>query len=62
LDRRAHSTSPETIAVIFEVWPADGRKEHYLSLAQRLRDDLQQMDWAKRGAKLGRRAHAVSNK
>src|SRR5262245_38116232 len=32
------------IAVIFEVWPADGRKGHYLSLAQRLRDDLQQMD------------------
>ena len=32
------------IAVIFEVWPADGRKEHYLDLAQRLRDDLQQMD------------------
>jgi len=32
------------IAVIFEVWPADGRKEHYLDLAQRLRDDLQGMD------------------
>jgi heme-degrading monooxygenase HmoA len=32
------------IAVIFEVWPADGRKEHYLDLAQRLRDDLEQMD------------------
>jgi heme-degrading monooxygenase HmoA len=32
------------IAVIFEVWPADGRKEHYLDLAQRLRGDLQQMD------------------
>ena len=31
-------------AVIFEVWPADGRKAHYLDLAQRLRDDLQQMD------------------
>ena len=32
------------IAVIFELWPADGRKEHYLGLAQRLRDDLEQMD------------------
>jgi heme-degrading monooxygenase HmoA len=32
------------IAVIFEVWPADGRKEHYLSLAQRLREDLHQID------------------
>jgi heme-degrading monooxygenase HmoA len=32
------------IAVIFEVWPADGRKEHYLDLAGLLRDDLQKMD------------------
>jgi heme-degrading monooxygenase HmoA len=32
------------IAVIFEVWPADGRKAHYMELAERLRSDLQQMD------------------
>jgi heme-degrading monooxygenase HmoA len=32
------------IAVIFEVWPADGRKEHYLDLAKRLREDLERMD------------------
>ena len=28
------------IAVIFEVWPADGRREHYMAHAQRLRAEL----------------------
>lgn len=28
------------IAVIFEVWPADGQKQHYLDLAAALRADL----------------------
>jgi heme-degrading monooxygenase HmoA len=32
------------IAVIFEVWPADGRKSHYLDHAARLRDALHGMD------------------
>ena len=32
------------IAVIFEVWPADGRKPDYLDLAAHLRDDLQAID------------------
>jgi heme-degrading monooxygenase HmoA len=32
------------IAVIFEVWPAEGRKGDYMELAQRLRDDLVHMD------------------
>lgn len=32
------------IAVIFEVWPAEGLKAHYLDLAQHLREDLQKMD------------------
>jgi heme-degrading monooxygenase HmoA len=32
------------IAVIFEVWPADGRKESYLDLAARLRPELEKMD------------------
>jgi heme-degrading monooxygenase HmoA len=32
------------IAVIFEVWPADGRKSHYLDHAARLRDELHQVD------------------
>jgi heme-degrading monooxygenase HmoA len=32
------------IAVIFEVWPADGRKADYLEVAARLRDDLEHMD------------------
>lgn len=32
------------IAVIFEVWPAEGRKGDYMELAQRLREDLVQMD------------------
>ena len=32
------------IAVIFEVWPADGHKARYLDLAQQLREELQQMD------------------
>lgn len=32
------------IAVIFEVWPADGRKQHYLDHAARLRSELETMD------------------
>jgi heme-degrading monooxygenase HmoA len=32
------------IAVIFEVWPASGRKEDYLSIAMSLRAELETMD------------------
>lgn len=32
------------IAVIFEVWPAQGRKDHYLAIAAALRDDLDRID------------------
>ena len=32
------------IAVIFEVWPAEGRKDDYLALAASLRDDLYRID------------------
>lgn len=32
------------IAVIFEVWPAPGRKDDYLSIAASLRADLDRMD------------------
>ena len=32
------------IAVIFEVWPASGRKEDYLSIAATLRAELEQID------------------
>jgi heme-degrading monooxygenase HmoA len=32
------------IAVIFEVWPADGRKADYLDHAARLRGDLEHTD------------------
>ncbi|MEZ5843327.1 MAG: antibiotic biosynthesis monooxygenase [Hyphomicrobiaceae bacterium] len=32
------------IAVIFEVWPADGRREQYLDLAATLRDELKTVD------------------
>jgi heme-degrading monooxygenase HmoA len=32
------------IAVIFEVWPAEGRKEHYLDLAAALKPELEKMD------------------
>lgn len=32
------------IAVIFEVRPADGRKEEYLAIAARMRPMLEQMD------------------
>src|SRR5262249_2750676 len=32
------------IAVIFEVWPADGRKSAYLDHAARLRPELEQID------------------
>ncbi|MFG1241506.1 antibiotic biosynthesis monooxygenase [Xanthobacter sp. V7C-4] len=32
------------IAIIFEVWPAEGQRETYLDLAARLRMELEQMD------------------
>ena len=32
------------IAVIFEVWPAEGRTERYLDLAAALRADLERID------------------
>jgi heme-degrading monooxygenase HmoA len=32
------------IAVIFEVWPADGEVQHYLDLAAALKEDLQKID------------------
>ncbi len=32
------------IAVIFEVWPADGQMQTYLDLAARLRPDLEKID------------------
>lgn len=32
------------IAVIFEVWPADGRKDDYLAIAASLRADLDNID------------------
>jgi heme-degrading monooxygenase HmoA len=32
------------IAVIFEVWPADGRREEYLDLAGELRPELEKID------------------
>jgi heme-degrading monooxygenase HmoA len=32
------------IAVIFEVWPREGQREPYLSMAARLREDLAQID------------------
>jgi len=32
------------IAVIFEVWPAEGRKDDYLALAASLRRDLESID------------------
>ena len=32
------------IAVIFEVWPAEGRAQEYFDIAASLREDLQRMD------------------
>ena len=32
------------IAVIFEVWPASGRRDEYLALAASMRDELFKMD------------------
>ncbi|HLG45333.1 MAG TPA: antibiotic biosynthesis monooxygenase [Reyranella sp.] len=32
------------IAVIFEVWPADGRKQTYLDIAAQLKPELEQID------------------
>ena len=32
------------IAIIFEVWPAEGQRQHYLDLAADLRDELTKID------------------
>ena len=32
------------IAVIFEVWPADGRRQDYLDLAAELKPELEKID------------------
>ena len=32
------------IAVIFELWPADGRKDDYLGIAASLRPELEKID------------------
>ncbi|MDX1432619.1 MAG: antibiotic biosynthesis monooxygenase [Gammaproteobacteria bacterium] len=32
------------VVIIFEVWPAEGRKEAYLDLAAALREELQRVD------------------
>lgn len=32
------------IAVIFEVWPADGRKQDYLDIAAKLKPELEKID------------------
>lgn len=32
------------IAVLFEVWPAEGATQHYLDLAAALRDELSRLD------------------
>jgi heme-degrading monooxygenase HmoA len=32
------------IAIIFEVWPADGRRDSYLDYAARLKPELEKMD------------------
>ena len=32
------------IAVIFEVWPASGRKDDYLAIAAKLKPELERMD------------------
>ena len=32
------------IAVIFEVWPADGHKQTYLDIAAKLKPDLEKID------------------
>jgi heme-degrading monooxygenase HmoA len=32
------------IAVLFEVWPAKGKAQHYLDLAAALREELSQLD------------------
>jgi heme-degrading monooxygenase HmoA len=32
------------IAVIFEVWPAEGQRQHYLDLAAALRPELEEVD------------------
>src|SRR5438105_8915655 len=42
--RRNEDADIAMIAVIFEVWPAEGRKDDYLALAAALRDDLERID------------------
>jgi heme-degrading monooxygenase HmoA len=38
------SREARMIAVIFEVWPADGRRDDYLAIAASLREDLTRID------------------
>jgi heme-degrading monooxygenase HmoA len=42
--RRPRNGELAMIAVIFEVWPADGRKDNYLGFAASLRADLNSID------------------
>jgi heme-degrading monooxygenase HmoA len=40
----ARAIGPAVIAVIFEVWPAEGHQQHYLDLAASLREELHGID------------------
>jgi heme-degrading monooxygenase HmoA len=42
--RDTHAQEAGMIAVIFEVWPAEGRANEYFELAAALRADLERMD------------------
>ncbi len=39
-----HDRCHSMIAVIFEVWPAEGRKDDYLNIAHELRAELDRID------------------
>lgn len=41
---RTQLAEGDVIAVIFEVWPAEGHKDDYLAIAASLRDELGQID------------------
>jgi heme-degrading monooxygenase HmoA len=44
MDHEHRKRDTNMIAIIFEVWPADGRKGDYLELAARLKSVLERMD------------------
>jgi heme-degrading monooxygenase HmoA len=44
MDRIAENERMPMVVVIFEVWPAEGRRQDYLDIAARLKPELEKID------------------